>query len=42
MTRTLLLFLAAGLLLAACGRPGPIRAPGPQDQITYPRTYPSS
>ncbi|MFC3124010.1 hypothetical protein ACFOD4_02960 [Pseudoroseomonas globiformis] len=36
-----LLALAAVLLLAACGRPGPIRPPGPQDQITYPRSYPS-
>jgi predicted small lipoprotein YifL len=28
-------------LLAACGRVGPPRPPGPGDQITYPRTYPA-
>ncbi|MFC4167854.1 hypothetical protein [Teichococcus aestuarii] len=33
--------LLAPLLLAACGRPGPIRAPGPPEEITYPRSYPS-
>ncbi|MFB9970533.1 hypothetical protein ACFFMP_11160 [Pseudoroseomonas cervicalis] len=31
----------AALALAGCGRPGPIRAPGPADQITYPRSYPA-
>jgi predicted small lipoprotein YifL len=34
------LLLVAGTL-AACGRAGGIRAPGPADQITYPRSYPS-
>jgi hypothetical protein len=29
------------LLLAACGRTGDIRAPGPPDQVTYPRIYPA-
>jgi len=29
------------LLLAACGRVGDIRPPGPPDQVTYPRVYPS-
>lgn len=31
----------SALALAGCGRPGPIRAPGPADQITYPRSYPA-
>jgi hypothetical protein len=29
------------LLLAACGKVGPVRAPGPADQITHPRQYPN-
>jgi predicted small lipoprotein YifL len=29
------------LLVAACGRMGPIQPPGPPDQVTWPRTYPS-
>ena len=37
----LLLLLAATTLLTACGRVGPVRPPGPPDQVTYPRTYPS-
>jgi predicted small lipoprotein YifL len=41
MRRGILALLALSLLVAACGRPGPVRPPGPQDQITYPRTYPS-
>jgi predicted small lipoprotein YifL len=28
-------------LLAACGRMGPPRPPGPLDQITFPRQYPA-
>ncbi|WP_270934223.1 hypothetical protein [Falsiroseomonas oryzae] len=32
---------ALALLLAACGRVGDIRPPGPPDQVTFPRTYPS-
>jgi hypothetical protein len=32
---------ALALLLAACGRTGDIRAPGPPEQITYPRVYPA-
>ena len=31
----------AALLLAACGRVGDIRPPGPPEQVTFPRTYPS-
>jgi len=33
--------LAMVLLLAACGKVGPVRPPGPADQVTYPRVYPS-
>jgi predicted small lipoprotein YifL len=33
--------LVATLALAACGRAGSIRPPGPPDQVTWPRTYPS-
>jgi len=28
-------------LLAACGRVGPPRPPGPAEQITFPRQYPA-
>lgn len=30
------------LALAACGKRGPPIAPGPPDQVIYPRGYPSS
>ncbi len=33
--------LAVLLLLAACGKVGPVRPPGPADQVTYPRMYPN-
>jgi predicted small lipoprotein YifL len=33
--------LGALLLLAACGRVGDIRPPGPPEQVTWPRSYPS-
>jgi predicted small lipoprotein YifL len=33
--------LAALLLLGACGKVGPVRPPGPADQVTYPRMYPN-
>ena len=29
------------LALAACGKRGPPMPPGPPDQVTYPRVYPS-
>ncbi len=38
--RTALALLALASL-AACGRVGPPRAPGPVDQIIYPRAYPA-
>jgi predicted small lipoprotein YifL len=38
--RGVLILLAAAALLAACGRPGPVRPPGPPSEITYPRIYP--
>ena len=33
--------LALLLALAACGKVGPLRPPGPAEQVTHPRTYPS-
>jgi len=33
--------LLALLLLAACGKKGGPSAPGPANEITYPRNYPS-
>lgn len=41
MTRILCTLLAALLVTAACGKVGPVRAPGPPEEITFPRTYPS-
>jgi hypothetical protein len=37
----LLLLVATLPLLAACGRAGPPRPPGPRGAITYPRVYPA-
>lgn len=39
--RILLALAAVALLVAACGRVGPVRPPGPPDEVTYPRIYPS-
>ncbi|MDO9708058.1 hypothetical protein [Paracraurococcus lichenis] len=39
MTRLLLVLLALGTL-AACGRAGPPRVPGPKEAVIYPRGYP--
>ena len=36
-----LLLLVSALGLAACGKRGDPSPPGPGDQITYPRPYPS-
>ena len=33
--------LAVALALAGCGKKGIPDAPGPADQITYPRSYPT-
>jgi hypothetical protein len=33
--------LTAALLLGACGKKGAPSAPGPQNEIIYPRTYPT-
>ncbi len=35
-----LALLVLPLALAACGRVGPVRAPGPPERIVYPRLYP--
>ena len=39
MTRTLFALLALATL-AACGRAGPPRVPGPKEEVIYPRGYP--
>jgi hypothetical protein len=36
----LVLGMGALLVLSACGRVGPVRAPGPPSEMTYPRLYP--
>jgi predicted small lipoprotein YifL len=40
LSALLALLLLAGTL-GACGRMGNIRPPGPPDQVTWPRVYPS-
>lgn len=40
MKRALALALAV-MALAACGRVGPIKPPGPPGEVTYPRAYPA-
>ena len=35
------LAVALAVALAACGKKGAPSAPGPANEITYPRTYPS-
>ncbi len=39
--RYALLVLAASLALAGCGKKGSPEPPGPADQITFPRSYPT-
>lgn len=41
IARAVLGAFALALLLVACGKVGPVRAPGPADQITHPRQYPN-
>lgn len=41
MKATVLFALLACLALAACGRAGSPRPPGPASAITYPHRYPS-
>jgi len=33
--------LACAVMLAACGKKGPPEPPGPANQITWPRAYPT-
>jgi len=39
--RGALLLLALAITLAACGKVGAPVPPGPADQITYPKVYPT-
>jgi predicted small lipoprotein YifL len=39
--RATLGMLALTVALVACGKVGPVRPPGPPDEITHPRQYPS-
>jgi hypothetical protein len=39
--RLVLALLLVAATLSACGRSGSIRPPGPPDQVTFPRAYPS-
>ncbi len=41
LARSLIVLLAAGLLVAACGKKGPPEPVGPPDQVTYPKSYPT-
>jgi predicted small lipoprotein YifL len=42
MKSALILAAVTGIfLLAACGKKGPPSPPGPPNQITWPRTYPT-
>ena len=39
--RAAMVALAMALALAGCGKKGVPDAPGPEDQITYPKSYPT-
>ena len=41
MRAALLAACAAALLLAGCGKKGAPSAPGPANEITYPRSFPT-
>lgn len=41
MTIRFVVVAASLLALAACGKYGPNDPPGPADQITYPKIYPT-
>jgi len=42
LTTTVLCLLVLSMLaLGGCGKKGPTSPPGPPDQITWPRTYPT-
>lgn len=36
-----ILLVVAAMVLGACGKKGPPDPPGPADQVTYPRIYPT-
>ena len=38
---TVLAVMLGVVMLAACGKKGPPSPPGPPDQITWPRVYPT-
>jgi predicted small lipoprotein YifL len=40
-TLMILAVLLGTVMLAACGKKGPPDPPGPPDQITWPRSYPT-
>jgi len=37
----LALVLCCSVMLAACGKKGPPSPPGPPDEVTWPRNYPT-
>ena len=39
--RAMALLLLTVLMLGACGKKGPTEAPGPRNEIIYPRSYPT-
>ncbi len=41
MRSAALALLAMLMLLAGCGKKGPPQAPGPANEIIYPRSYPA-
>lgn len=41
MTKIFVASICAALALSACGKKAPPVPPGPADQITYPKVYPT-